>query len=89
MDAIPSLKGYNGFDGSICSAVNKELVHGNLKSARSKTIKVEQLDDARRGINVNANNEITIGRTCIESIRSRLLEDFETLLKSLSEGDGF
>lgn len=27
-DAIPSFKGYNGFQGSICTSVNNELVHG-------------------------------------------------------------
>ncbi|OOD99835.1 type I methionyl aminopeptidase [Anoxybacillus kestanbolensis] len=27
-DAIPSFKGYNGFQGSICTSVNEELVHG-------------------------------------------------------------
>lgn len=27
-DAFPSFKGYNGFRGSICASVNKELVHG-------------------------------------------------------------
>lgn len=27
-DAIPSFKGYNGFNGSICTSVNEELVHG-------------------------------------------------------------
>lgn len=27
-DAIPSFKGYGGFPGSICTSVNKELVHG-------------------------------------------------------------
>lgn len=27
-DAFPSFKGYNGFRGSICTSVNKELVHG-------------------------------------------------------------
>lgn len=27
-DAIPSFKGYNGFEGSICASVNEELVHG-------------------------------------------------------------
>ena len=26
--AIPSFKGYNGFRGSVCTSVNKELVHG-------------------------------------------------------------
>ncbi len=26
--AIPSFKGYNGFQGSICASVNEELVHG-------------------------------------------------------------
>lgn len=27
-EAIPSFKGYNGFQGSICASVNNELVHG-------------------------------------------------------------
>lgn len=27
-DAFPSFKGYNGFRGSICTSVNKQLVHG-------------------------------------------------------------
>lgn len=28
LDAYPSFKGYNGFQGSICASVNDELVHG-------------------------------------------------------------